>query len=414
MNIPLKAYKDEKTSRLVFGMLDILETLGCTAGLTNRRLEKMAKACLAVGGITDTLADAKSANDGFFLGTREIIAFENDHYGERISFGSYDDIRRQDLSLVVDLVLVINSASLEKQATNNPKRGYALSPLFASLVKQFEKPGWEGALQMFRENSKFQNKIIETKNKLEEIRVMLPSGEVLPLTPGGHNELQKAVVEVFLRKFGMGAQVLYIGDTKSRFLYKKDDVLNDIHFFDLRHDLLPDIVAYSKEKNVVFLIEAVYSSGPMSEARVARLKEMLWQCTCEKIFVTAFLDKKKFQSMASDIAWESEVWIAEAPDHMIHFNGSQFLRVHLWKPCCPDGLFAPLPRRCAVVRPVEAADSQPRKAAGFGSLVGQGGDLARVETVEIIVVGGRAFHQRHRAPAPAHLHGGCKAELLVA
>lgn len=328
MNIPLKAYKDDRTSRLVNDMLDILSALGCNMEMTNRRLEKMAKACLAVGDIRNGLSEAKSAADGFFLGTREIIAYENEHYGESISSGSYDDIRRQDLAVPVELGLVINSASLEKQATNNPNRGYALSPLFASLVRQFGGPAWEGALKMFRENSGFQNKIIERKNRLEEVEVTLPSGESLKLTPGGHNELQKAVVEVFIRNFGMGAQVLYLGDTKAKYLYKDEKTLEDIHFFDLKHDLLPDIVAYSREHNAVFLIEAVYSSGVMTEARVAKLKELLKDCPCDKIFVTAFLNKKKFQSLVSTIAWESEVWIADAPDHMIHFNGSKFLRLH--------------------------------------------------------------------------------------
>lgn len=329
MKIKLKAYKDEQTSRLVFDMLDVLSALGCTANLTDRRLEKMSKACLAVGGIEHKLSEAKSANDDFFLGTREIIAFENANFGEHISSGSYDDIRRQDLALPMELGLVINSSSLEKQATNNPMRGYALSPLFASLIRQYGKPSWEGALQMFRENSGFQNKIIAKKNKLEEVVITLPSNKVLKLTPGGHNELQKDIVEVFLKKFGMGAQVLYIGDTKSKYLYKDEATLDRIHFFDLKHDMLPDIVAYSEEENVVFLIEAVYTSGPMSEQRVAKLRELLKECPCEKIFVTAFLNKKKFQSLASDIAWESEVWIAEAPDHMIHFNGSKFLKIHL-------------------------------------------------------------------------------------
>lgn len=328
MIIPLKAYKDEATSKLIFDMLDILDSLGCTEGLSNRRLEKMSKACLSVGDIRHSLSEAKSANDDFFLGTREIIDYENKNYGENISSGSYDDIRRQDLAIPVELGLVINSSSLEKQATNNPNRGYALSPLFASLIRQYGKPSWEGALQMFRENSGFQNKIIAKKNKLEEVEIELPSHEILKLTPGGHNELQKAIVEVFLRKFGMGAQVLYLGDTKSKYLYKKEEELKEIHFFDLKHDMLPDIVAYSRWKNVVFLIEAVYSSGPMTESRVAKLKDLLKSCPCEKIFVTAFLNKKKFQSLASTIAWESEVWIAEAPDHMIHFNGSKFLKVH--------------------------------------------------------------------------------------
>jgi adenine-specific DNA-methyltransferase len=44
-----------------------------------------------------------------------------------------------------------------------------------------------------------------------------------------------------------------------------------------------------------------------------------------RVYVTAFLDKADFRKYAADIAWETEVWIAETPDHMIHFNGPKFL-----------------------------------------------------------------------------------------
>jgi len=41
--------------------------------------------------------------------------------------------------------------------------------------------------------------------------------------------------------------------------------------------------------------------------------------------VTAFLEAKAFRKHAGEIAWETEVWIAETPGHMIHFNGLKFL-----------------------------------------------------------------------------------------
>jgi adenine-specific DNA-methyltransferase len=41
--------------------------------------------------------------------------------------------------------------------------------------------------------------------------------------------------------------------------------------------------------------------------------------------VTAFPDRVTFRKFAKDIAWETEVWIADNPDHMIHFNGDKFL-----------------------------------------------------------------------------------------
>jgi hypothetical protein len=43
------------------------------------------------------------------------------------------------------------------------------------------------------------------------------------------------------------------------------------------------------------------------------------------VYVSAFPDGKTFGRYRRAIAWESEVWIADAPTHMIHFNGNRFL-----------------------------------------------------------------------------------------
>ena len=66
----------------------------------------------------------------------------------------------------------------------------------------------------------------------------------------------------------------------------------------------------------------------MGEIRVMKIKEKLKECTAEVVIVSAFEDKKKFRKFSDDIAWESEVWIAEDSDHMVHFNGIKFLDIH--------------------------------------------------------------------------------------
>lgn len=48
-------------------------------------------------------------------------------------------------------------------------------------------------------------------------------------------------------------------------------------------------------------------------------------CKLAKIFVTAFLDFDTYKKFSASLAWETEVWIAESPDHMIHLNGDKFL-----------------------------------------------------------------------------------------
>jgi len=85
------------------------------------------------------------------------------------------------------------------------------------------------------------------------------------------------------------------------------------------------IEAYSEQRNWLYLIEAVHSSGAISPVRLLELKKLTEQCTADIIFVTAFLDRATFRQFAPDIAWETEVWIAEAPDHLIHFDGEKFL-----------------------------------------------------------------------------------------
>lgn len=328
MKITLKGNKSEKVKQLIYSMLDILGEVGIPLKATPRRLEKMAMACMAVGDIQTKFSEAKSAKDNRFLTTRAIIIYENTHYGENISSGSYDDIRRQDLLLLVQANIVLNSSSFDSQATNNPTRGYALNPLFANLIQSYGTTKWKKKLSEYKKQTKLLKEELERKRNLEKIPVKLPSGIELELSSGEHNVLQKSIIEDFLTRFGMGAEVLYIGDTSNKFLYKNDDVLNQIGFFTLEHEELPDIVAYSKEKNLLFLIEAVHSAGPMSEIRVRKLKKQLGKCTAIPIFVTTFLNKKEFRKWVTEIAWESEVWIAESPDHMIHFNGYKFLEIH--------------------------------------------------------------------------------------
>ncbi|MDR1021675.1 MAG: restriction endonuclease, partial [Prevotellaceae bacterium] len=145
------------------------------------------------------------------------------------------------------------------------------------------------------------------------------------LSLGEHNDLQKAIIEEFLPRFGKDCTVLYIGDTANKILHIEEDRLKELNFFELLHDELPDIIAYDETNNWLYLIEAVHSSGPMNEIRVLELKKMLKSCTADLIFVTCFQTKDIFRRWAKDIAWETEAWIADNPDHLIHFNGHKFL-----------------------------------------------------------------------------------------
>jgi len=63
----------------------------------------------------------------------------------------------------------------------------------------------------------------------------------------------------------------------------------------------------------------------MTQKRVIELREMMKASDAGLIFVSAFPDLREFRVHLKEIAWETEVWIAEMPEHLIHFNGDRFL-----------------------------------------------------------------------------------------
>jgi hypothetical protein len=83
-----------------------------------------------------------------------------------------------------------------------------------------------------------------------------------------------------------------------------------------------------RQSSGLFMVEAVTSHEPVSPKRHQEIESFLGRCQAERVYVTAFLSIAEFRKYAADIAWETEVWIAATPDHMIHFNGPKFLGPH--------------------------------------------------------------------------------------
>jgi site-specific DNA-cytosine methylase len=331
MKIPTFVINPDKPAKLVklFNeSLLILSKLGIPLdGLKPRELEKMAMAFLAV-------ADVKRSGDWIktriregkdTLKSRDIIAYLNAHFEEKISMGSYDDIRRKDLKLPVVAGIIIASANKPNAARNDPTRGYSLSLEYVELIKRFGQPDWAEAMEEFMADRPTLAERLDTARQIEIVPIKLPDGQTVQFSPGEHNLLQKAIIEQFLPRYGFGAEVLYVGDTAKKFLIRDEPKLKSLKFFELEHGELPDVVAYSSKKNWLFLIEAVHSSGPISSLRLLELKRLAKSCTADIVFITAFLNRDTFRKFAPDIAWETEVWIADAPDHMVHFDGDKFL-----------------------------------------------------------------------------------------
>lgn len=318
--------KSPLNEKLINEALDILQQTGIPFTKKGPRgLQNMAMSFLAVAGITKSWKEAKGQNENRHLTTREIIKFINEHYEENKSSGSYDDIRREYLKLLVLADFVLNSAKNPNAAPNDPRRGYTLHADFKTLITFYNTADWPIKLKLFLKNRPSLSETLERKRNLPKIPVKLPDETLIELSQGGHNQLQREVIDEFLPRFANGADVLYIGDASKKILHIKNNELKELHFFELAHEELPDIVAYDKNKNWLYLIEVVFSSGPMSEERVFELKKMLKDCTAELIFVTAFTSKNDFRKFIIDIAWETEVWTADNPEHLVHFNGNKFM-----------------------------------------------------------------------------------------
>lgn len=318
----------KKINQLVNEALTILESCGIPLdGLTERRKTKMAKAFLALADVRTNVAwnQAKSNEHQHRYTSREIIAYMNKHLGENIADSSYDDIRRKDLILPVTAGLVMKSAADPNADTNDGTRGYALRPEFAAQVRLFGTAQWKKALNNFLAGQMTLAEKLRRERQLAQIPVTIGNGTELTFSPGPHNDLQKQIIEHFLPNFGYGAEVLYVGDTAEKLLFIDKKRLAALNFFELAHDQLPDVIAYSPKKNWVFLIEAVHSANPITELRRLTLKKVAADCNADIVFVTAFPDRSTFRKHVKDVAWETEVWIADAPEHLIHFNGDKFL-----------------------------------------------------------------------------------------
>jgi len=325
-----KTYRDKPKDiqELINTALYILDCFGIPMDGSVRRLERMAIAFLACGNIKSIrdINNANNLNDGHTLKTRDIIKFVNTYFLENISSGSYDDIRRKDLKLLTTAEIVLQSNP--NSATNDSTRGYSLNPMHTELLKTFGNKDWEIETLSKLKDIEPLSKKLKRERDIAKVNVTLPSGVKLKFSKGEHNDLQKAIIEEFLPRYGYEAEVLYVGDTANKYLHLNKDKLKELNFFEISHEELPDVIAYSAKKKWLYLIEAVHTSGAISELRLLQLKKLTEMCSAEIVYVTAFLNRQKFRQYISDIAWETEVWIADNPDHLIHFNGDKFLGPH--------------------------------------------------------------------------------------
>ena len=255
----------------------------------------------------------------------DIMEFMRQKYGKDYAANSRETIRRQTVHQFEQARILDRNPDDPARPTNSGKTVYALTDDAVTVLKAYGTRRFAHEMSAFIKKFGELNEAYTRRRKLRQVTLHLPDGAEVRLSPGKHNELQVAVIEKFGPHFAPGAEVLYVGDTAKKHVVCATEALSRLFIEICEHDKLPDVILYDREKNWLFLIEAVTSHGPVNPKRHTEIEAMLSNCIAERIYVTAFLDRGAFRKYAADIAWETEVWIAQSPGHMIHFNGPRFL-----------------------------------------------------------------------------------------
>jgi len=300
---------------------EILELLGMPKPQQN---ERSGYVLLALAGIKedDSWSDA-SINS---LRIVDMMSFMAKYYDKHYKPNTRETIRKDTIHQFVDGAIAVSNDDDDERATNSPKFSYRLSNETLKVIQTYGTDEWEEKLSEWLENHQT---LVEQYSQHREM-AMIPvvaNEQELHFSPGKHNQLQKAIIEEFAPRFAPGAEVLYVGDTKKKDLIKNREKLEELGVSITDHDKLPDVVLYVKEKNWLYFIEAVTSVGPISMKRINEIQAMLNNCDCGIIYVTTVLDmsaKNGFKKFIDQIAWETEIWVADNPDHMIHLNGDRF------------------------------------------------------------------------------------------
>jgi type II restriction enzyme len=299
----------------------ILKNLGLPEAQQN---EMSALTLLALCGIKPKDSWASATRDSLKV-TKGIMAFIKKEYKKTYAPNTRETVRRQVLHQFIQALIVDQNPDNPLLPVNSPKAHYAISEAALEVIISFKTENWESSLKKFKSDYGDLSKKYLKERKKALIPVKLSNGKIIKLSPGKHNKVQQAIIQNFAPRFSKGAEILYLGDTAKKDLYSDEKILKELNIPITQHSKLPDVIIYDRPRNWLFLIEAVTSHGPVTPKRVIEIEEFLKNCKAGKVYVSAFPDFSEFKKHSSKIAWETEVWLVEAPDHMIHFNGDKFL-----------------------------------------------------------------------------------------
>lgn len=285
--------------------------------------ERSALCLLALLNLTPGKGWAQAENP--LLGITPIMTWVREHYQKEYAPNTRETVRRQTMHQFVDAGIALYNPDKPDRPVNSPKAVYQIAPAALALLRMFGAPKWDDRLTAYLAERKTLVAQYARERSQKLVPVQLAPGKHITLSPGEHSELIQAIIEDFGPRFVPGGVLIYAGDTGDKWGYFDAQRLGELGVTVDAHGKMPDVVFYCPERDWLLLVESVTSHGPVDGKRHAELAKLFARSKAGLIYVTAFPNRSIMGRYIGEIAWETEVWVADAPSHLIHFNGVRFL-----------------------------------------------------------------------------------------
>ncbi|MFN7611092.1 MAG: BsuBI/PstI family type II restriction endonuclease, partial [bacterium] len=285
--------------------------------------ERSALSLLALLNLTPGKTWAQADNP--LMGITTVMDWAREHFGKLYAPNSRETFRRQSMHLFCDAGVAIYNPDNPERPVNSPKAVYQVEPAALTLLRTFGSPAWHDNLAAYLAERQTLVAKYAMEREQNRIPVEIAPGKKITLSPGEHSELIRAIIEDFAPRFAPGSVLVYAGDTGDKMGYFDAALLASLGVSVDSHGKMPDVVLHFTAKNWLLLVESVTSHGPVDGKRHAELAKLFSGSTAGLVYVTAFPNRPTMGRYLAEIAWETEVWVADAPSHLIHFNGERFL-----------------------------------------------------------------------------------------
>jgi hypothetical protein len=262
------------------------------------------------------------------MGITPIMDWIREHYKNTYAPNTRETVRRQTMHQFVDAGIAIYNPDKPDRPVNSPAAAYQVEPAALALLRSFGTKAWHDNLTNYLSKQQSLAARYASERKQNLIPVQIAPGKEIALSPGEHSELIRAIIEDFGARFVPGGVLIYAGDTGDKWGYFDAVLLGELGVCVESHGKMPDVVLYYPERNWLLLIESVTSHGPVDGKRHAELARLFQKAKPGLVYVTAFPNRAIMSRYLGQIAWETEVWVADTPSHLIHFNGERFLGPH--------------------------------------------------------------------------------------